>query len=47
MISSPSLRRDGIELSLTRWNNDVERLLKELDKALSAHNIDPATEETI
>ena len=27
-------RRNGIELSLTRWNTDVERLLKELDKVM-------------
>jgi hypothetical protein len=28
--------RNGIELSHARWNTDVDRLLKELDKVMKA-----------
>jgi len=27
-------RRNGIELSATRWRTDVERLIKELDRVM-------------
>ena len=28
------VRRNGIELSATRWRTDVERLIKELDRVM-------------
>lgn len=31
---SPLARRNGIELSATRWSTDVERLIKELERVL-------------
>ena len=30
----PLARRNGIELSATRWRTDVERLIKELDRVM-------------
>ena len=31
----PLARRNGIELSATRWSTDVERLIKELQRVVT------------